>query len=116
MRAQDELRMGSALRIPMRELFDQADVVGSQIGEHMLDAQIGEPLQEVMGAAGAGGGLWGHEGEIVEAGPSRTAKDMKAAPIMRAIGPSCHRAIPKHAKYLFVACLGARDLMAQHLY
>jgi hypothetical protein len=69
--------MGSALRIPMRELFDQADVVGSQIGEHMLDAQIGEPLQEVMGAAGAGRGLWGHEEAIVKAGPSRTGVAQK---------------------------------------
>ena len=74
MRTQDELRMGSALRVPARELLDQADMVRPQIGEHMLDTQIGEPLQKVMGAAGAGRGLWGHEGAIVNAGPSRTVK------------------------------------------
>src|SRR5580692_4383782 len=49
MRAQDDFRMFSSLAIPLRHRFDQRDMVGAEIGEDILDAEIDQPLQEMMG-------------------------------------------------------------------
>jgi hypothetical protein len=55
MGAQNEPGVRASLCIPARKFFDQADMVGAQVGKHMLDAQVGQALQEMVGTTGAMG-------------------------------------------------------------
>src|SRR5579871_4624026 len=47
-RAQDHLGVFAAVAIPFRQRLDQRDMIGAEIGEDIFDAEIDQPLQEVM--------------------------------------------------------------------
>ncbi len=54
MRTQHDFRMLAALLVPARHLLDQRDVVGAEIGEDVVDAEVDEAFQEIMRSAMAG--------------------------------------------------------------
>src|SRR5436305_12586974 len=47
-RAQDHLRVLAAFAVPARHLLDQRYVVGAEIGEDVVDAEIDQAFEEVM--------------------------------------------------------------------
>ena len=47
-RAQDHLGMLAAFTVPARHLLDQRDVVGAEIGEDVVDAEIDQAFEEIM--------------------------------------------------------------------
>src|SRR5689334_8926652 len=47
-RAQDHFWMLAALAVPARHLLDQRHMVGAEIGEDVLDAEIDQAFEEVV--------------------------------------------------------------------
>jgi hypothetical protein len=47
-RAEHDVRMRAALRVPARQLLDDRDVVGAEVGEDVLDPELAEALEQVV--------------------------------------------------------------------
>jgi hypothetical protein len=48
MRAEDHFGMLAAFAVPACDLLDQRDVVGAEIGEDIVDADVDETFEEIM--------------------------------------------------------------------
>jgi hypothetical protein len=46
MRAEDNFRMLAAFAVPARDLLDQRDMVGAEIGEDIFNAEIDQTLEK----------------------------------------------------------------------
>ena len=53
-RAQDHFGMLAAFLVPARHLLDQRDMVGAEIGEDVVDAEIDQAFEEIMRGASGG--------------------------------------------------------------
>jgi hypothetical protein len=53
-RTQDDVRVLAAVLVPARHLLDQGDMVGAEIGEDAVDAEIDQAFEEIMRGAVAG--------------------------------------------------------------
>ena len=49
MRAQDHARMHAAFAVPLRKRLDQRDVVGAEIGEDVVDADVDQAFEKIVG-------------------------------------------------------------------
>lgn len=47
-RAEDDFRMLAAVAVPARDLLDQRDMIGAQIGEDIFDAEVDQSFEEIM--------------------------------------------------------------------
>src|SRR4029079_17399275 len=47
-RAKDHFRMLAAFAVPARDLLDQRDMIGAEIREDILDAEVNETFKEIM--------------------------------------------------------------------
>ena len=50
-RAKDHLRMLAALALPARHLLDQGDVIGTEIGKDVVDAEVDQTFEKIMRGA-----------------------------------------------------------------
>jgi hypothetical protein len=47
-RAEDHFRMLAAFAVPARDLLDQRDMIGAEIGKDIVNAEVDEPFEEIM--------------------------------------------------------------------
>ena len=47
-RAEDNFRMLAAFAVPARDLLDQRDMIGAEIGEDIVNAEVDETFEEIM--------------------------------------------------------------------
>jgi hypothetical protein len=50
-RAEDDFRMLAAFAVPARDLLDQRDMIGAEIGKDIVDAEVDETFEEIMRGA-----------------------------------------------------------------
>ena len=50
-RAEDDFRMLAAFAVPARDLLDQRDMIGAEIGEDIVDAEVDKTFEEIMRGA-----------------------------------------------------------------
>src|SRR5262245_63625286 len=47
-RAKNDFRMLAALAVPARDFLDQRDMIGAEIGEDIVDAEVDQTFEEIM--------------------------------------------------------------------